>query len=173
MTIRNVTHGGLTMKHLIALSLLTASTAFARGSSHPKAQGPEPISFIKFEDAPRIVMFDSRRNWYTADGILLICPFDAEADHKQNCTRGKADAWMPATSYNIPGHTMIGYQHIYTGSSGARQLHLYFRLTPTGAEPKVNIVQTDVVNLAGPVTFTGTVNTLNAAKVIIQRRRGR
>ncbi len=158
------------MKHLIALSLLAASTAFAGGSSQPKPPGPEPVGFIKLEDAPRMVMFDSKRNWYTADGVLLVCPFDAEAEYNQNCTRGKADAWQPATSYKIPGHTMVGYQHVYVGSGGARQLHLYFRLTPTGAEPKVSIVQTDVLNLTGPVTFTGTVNTLNAAKVIVQRR---
>jgi hypothetical protein len=147
------------MKHLIALSLLAASTAFAGGSSQPKAPGPEPVGFIKLEDAPRMVMFDSKRNWYTADGVLLVCPFDAEADYGQDCTRGKAYAWIPATSYTIPGHTMVGYQHVYAGSGGNRQLHLYFRPVSTvkaeAAPP--------ALNFTGPITIT-------ADKIVVQRR---
>jgi hypothetical protein len=150
------------LKCLVTLALLTASTAFAHGSSHPSPQagGPDPVGFIKIEDAPRVVPFDPARNWFREDGVLLVCPFNADVGSERQCTRGKSDAWIPATEYKVSGHTLVGYQIMYTGAYSSKQLHLYFR--PIGV--KTSIVQTDVLNFTGPIT-------INADKVVVQRRR--
>lgn len=116
----------------IAVSLLFAvSLAYAT----PSAPVPAPTSdtmnapgYVPIENAQRVIHFDYRRLWYTVDGVVLVCPLDAENAFRDNsCVRGKTDAWVPLLLLKIPGYEIAGVQYVISGSAGYRNLVVFWR----------------------------------------------
>ena len=109
----------------IALALtLAAGAAMAKGGNESG-----PASVISYTDLPRTLVFNETRNSIDAAGRLLVCL----PQHKANWTDvGKCldangqNAWSLAENA-LPGWRLGSYEIRFSGSSGQRNLLLYFK----------------------------------------------
>jgi len=177
------------MKKLSALGLMIASfglgmvisaNSHAKGSSHPQSGDQTGSGMIQWSTAQRVVTWSSERHWQTADGQILVCPWEAKTYSDKVCVdkkNDKVDRWMPLTSYAIPGFEIVGFQYFYAGSYGSQQLAVYYGVV----KPKVPVIagrvhdsDSDAVqrslNLSGMSATVDTI-TIKANRVVVQRKR--
>lgn len=161
------------MKFALIAAILATSSVFAaqplwaKGSSHQSAPGQSVGGMIPWSVAQRVVIFPDSRHWHNTEGMILICPWDAEASYNKICKDKKNDRWIPLTSYVIPGFEIVGIQYLSSGSSlQYQQLTVYFGTVKatvksiTELEGKV----APTLNFSGPFT-------IQADRVVVQRKR--
>ncbi len=121
------------MKKILCVFLMViTSVAFAKGSSHPKPQSdPSNMGIVPIENAQKVMYFNHYQLWNYSDGTILVCPLDAEASvrEKECMSKTSKNAWVPLLTLQVPGHEIVGVQFVFTGSSGYRNLLVYWRKT--------------------------------------------
>jgi hypothetical protein len=147
-----------------------ATTVFAHGSSHPPQSGDVPgAGFVPIEQAQLVMHYGSERNWQTDTGEILICPWSAKArGYEMECvTKDKAEknAWVYLSSIKVPGYEIAGVQYAFVGSSGAKQLLVYWRKIPEAT------TVTPATPASAPKVLNTEQITINAGKVVVQRKR--
>ena len=157
------------MKFLLALALLAASPAFAKGSSHPQS-GSEGGSVMDAAIVPRALIWENSRLWQTTEGTILVCPHEFKIAFRQweenECYNDKVKGeakqarWMSLQDYKITGMVLKSYEYRFLGSGGTKTLIAYYGpAAPTVATPKE-----PSITLTGPIT-------INANRVIVQRKK--
>ncbi len=174
------------MKLLLILAVALTTPAFAKGSSHSaQASGAFGSGFVPIEVAQRVQHFPPSRNWQTADAQVLICPYTALTEYSYSrqvfdCyTNGKDakgndtryDAWVPLSAYKVPGYEIAGFSHSFSGSTGDRQLLVYYRL-PVATSPAPSSLSAEIVKGLKD-SKVGTIQvdnlTIQANKIIVRR----
>ena len=167
----------------LAIVLAVGATmvpSHAKGSSHPQSGDQTGTGMIPWSTAQRVVTWSSERHWQTADGQILVCPWDAKTYSDKVCIdkkNDKVDRWIPLTSYSVPGFEIVGFQYFYADSYGSQQRAVYYG----AVKPKVPVVAGVVndadaeavkrsLNLSGMSATVGTI-TIKADKVIVQRKK--
>lgn len=117
------------MKKYITIALMAVSClAVAKGSSHPKAGEMMVDSGVDFAKTPRVLHFNWLNNDISTEGQILVCarsnPITSWKDEGK-CGKDGKNAWMLAET-SLPGWVMKRYEYRLVGSSGARELILYF-----------------------------------------------
>jgi hypothetical protein len=162
------------MNHLLALALLTATSAFAHGSSHPpQSDSTSPSSMVSFDTAPRVMVFGPLQNDTAADGQILICPrtsFVTWRDEGKCLTKeGGVNDWRALPTLTIPGFKIKGYEYRFVGSGGARMLVVYFE--PIAApKPTRQDLWPPYLNITGPITIKSDAINVTTQKVYIRRK---
>lgn len=116
------------MKPLIAAILMAVSLMAAAKGSPGSADNGLPGGVVPIASAQRVMHFDEARNWGTAQGDVLVCPLD-RSPHicRQDKAIGKLGNWVPLNSVQVPGFEMVALQYVFAGTSGNRQLLVYFK----------------------------------------------
>jgi hypothetical protein len=174
------------MKFLLALALLAASPAFAKGSSHPKS-GSEGGSVMDAVVVPRALIWENSRLWQTTEGTILVCPHefrvagirqweDNECYNDKIKGDGKQSRWMPLQDYKVPGMVLKSYEYRFLGSGGTKTLITYYGPPAPPAAPvvagRMYDADLDAVLLAlskAKITVQTNGVVVNAPKVIVQR----
>lgn len=114
-------------KLLIALSMIPAF-AFAKGSSHPPQSDTQVSpSIIEFKYAQRVLHFSPTMNSIAADGTILVCQYPNKGNWDGECLNDKKqNAWVSIDSIQIPGYEKVAFEYRMVGSSGYRNLLIYF-----------------------------------------------
>lgn len=150
---------------VLAVFSVFAPAGHAKGSSHRHFGEQQASGMVSWSSAQRVVSWGSERHWQSADGQILVCPWEAKAGHHKECRdkkNDKIDRWIPLTSYAVTGFEIVGFQYFYSGSYGMPQLVVYYgapKAPPVSAAPVV-----PVLNFTGPIT-------IKADRVVVQRKR--
>jgi len=123
-------------QHLVVLTLLSATAAFAHGSSHPPQNSLNSGSVVDAQVMPRALSFSSDRVWQSDAGEVLICPFKYKIaeyqwrdmwcyeEVKEGKETKKINRWTVLQDYKIDGMVLLAYQFQFDRSS--RGLVAYF-----------------------------------------------
>jgi hypothetical protein len=106
-----------------------AGAAMAKGSSKG-SDGGHTQGFVPIDEAQRVMHFGSERIWGTVDGVVLVCPLDADASSgraKECESKDGKSAWTPLLSLVVPGYEISGLQYMFAGKDGYRQLLVFWR----------------------------------------------
>jgi hypothetical protein len=161
------------MKHLLALALLSATSAFAHGSSHPpQSDSTSPTGMVSFDGAPRTATYNYDRNETSVDGQILVCPRGSFTDWRAagDCLTkaGGVNDWRLLTTMVPTGFKIKGYEYRFVGSSGSRILVVYFE--PITA-PKTEFQKADEMHFTGPITIKADAINVTSGKVYIRRKK--
>lgn len=114
---------------LCAIFMSTANAA------QPQAPGSGSSGFVPYTEAQRAITFSESRQWNTASGQILVCPYLAETGFGKKCyAKGNEgdSQWLTIEQYAarfVPGAVIAGFQYSFSGSAGYQQLTVYFRNT--------------------------------------------
>jgi hypothetical protein len=135
------------MKRSLALLLLATAcmTVQAKGNTE----------LVAFEDAERVMFFNGRQNWQTAEGGILICPYGATTDERdyKECIdpKTKKSVWTLLTAYVPAGFEIANYSyHDYCdsyGGTGCRSLTVFFRKPKPAVADDTKTFQRQVLDL--------------------------
>mgnify|MGYP007124307754 CR=1 FL=1 len=153
------------MKKLLLLIAVLSSSAFAATTYQPTQS---QTAVVPYSADHRVIFFQASRNWFTQEGEILVCPFNAVSDNFNTTLTscklpgGKA-GWMLITNMKIDGFELTGisYTPVYSGAY-ERSLTVYFERST-----KIKSTQNQVVN--GTITVNNL--TINAEQVTVQRKK--
>jgi len=112
---------------LVILNAAHSHNSDSSSSSNAPAAAPTMIPVDQFA---RVLVYGEARNWYTADGRVLICPLEFTAESKKQCykedDKTKASRWVYFEGYqHLPGFEVSGVN--YNVGRYERYLVVYFR----------------------------------------------
>jgi len=124
--------------YLLSVALiLSASAAFAKGSSHVSSDGAESGGVMSVKKYPRAMVWHELRNWQSTSGELLVCPevvntevsYGSKDCYNPNTLKkgeSKQKGWIPLSEYKIEGMELKAYEFRFIGSGGNKMLIAYY-----------------------------------------------
>ena len=113
-------------KFVVALAAGMLSVAAVAKGGNESTTGS---SVIRYAELPRVLLFPELRNTVDASGRLLVClsQYKAEWANYGKCVDANGqNAWSLAENA-LQGFRLNSYEYRYAGSSGQRNLILYFQ----------------------------------------------